>query len=207
MDLVTCKARASYPHIFEPTATMNGDTRYEISLIFSKSDPEQKAFIVKLKKALEATAVEKWGEKSEGKHPKRKIVGGARCPIKDGDIWTKEDGTLYKEENPMLEGTWSITATNKKIRPGIVDQNTQPILDSNVIYGGCWVKAHITPFAWDNKNGKGLSLSLNHVQFAGDGEAFGKARVKVEDAFSPVEVETASGGGGDLEEDDMFAED
>jgi hypothetical protein len=79
-------------------------------------------------------------------------------------------------------------SVSNKTKPGIVDQNVQPILDSTEVYSGCYARVSITAFPFSASGNKGVSFGLNHVQKLADGESLGGI-TKAEDDFSAVSIE------------------
>lgn len=170
--VVTGRVRLSYAHLFEPfAATQEADPKYSCVLLIPKTDT---VTINKLRTAqqaaLEAGRVSKFG----GKIPK-----GWTDTIHDGD----EDGDL--EKNPEYEGNLFLTVSSKT-RPGIVDADVNPILDSTEVYSGCYARVSINAFPFSQQGNKGASFGLNHVQKLADGDFLG-GRSKAEDDFEAVD--------------------
>lgn len=172
--VVTGKVRLSYVHLFEPYSSFEGQTpKFSTVILVPKSDT---ATINAIKKA-QAIALEN-GKSSKfgGSTPKN-----WKNTFRDGD----EEGDL--EKNPEYAGHYFMTVSNSQ-RPGVVDQNVQPILDSTEVYSGCYARVSINAFPFNTSGSKGVSFGLNHVQKLADGESLGGI-TKAEDDFSPVSVE------------------
>lgn len=130
---------------------------------FDKTDP---ATLVALKAAAYAAAVSKWGDKA-----KAMIEEGAlRWPIRK-DVTAKN----YTK----VGGLWFISARSTK-KPGLVHriaapgskkpmEITDPAMIEKMFYPGAHVRATVRAFPYLNK-GKGVSFSLENVQWLGDGE-------------------------------------
>lgn len=164
--VVTGLVRFSYANLFEPKAIEEGqDKKYSISLIIPKSD---KASVAKIQEAIN-NAKEAGKAKFGGKIP-----ANFKSPLRDGDADRPDDET-YKN-------SYFINA-NCKQKPGVVDKNLQPVLDSSEVYSGCYGRASITFYAFNTNGNKGVACGLNHVQKLKDGEPLG-GRTRVEDDFA-----------------------
>jgi hypothetical protein len=82
-------------------------------------------------------------------------------------------------------GAVFIRASNEK-KPGVIDARKNPIVNEADFYSGCYVRAHIHAFYYDNNGNKGISFGLDNVQKIRDGEPLG-GRMKAEDVFGAVE--------------------
>jgi len=172
--VITGKVRLSYVHLFEAHSSFEGqDAKFSTVLLIPKSDTKTIAAI----KAAQLVALEN-GKTSKfgGSIPKN-----WKNTFRDGD----EEGDLDK--NPEYAGHMFMTVSNKT-RPGIVDQNVQPILDSTEVYSGCYARVSITAFPFSASGSKGISFGLNHVQKLADGEPLGSI-TKAEDDFTAVAME------------------
>lgn len=171
-QVVTGACRLSYEHLFTPWKGADGDRdpRYEVVLMIPKSD---KATLAAIKKAIQAAIQEglpKWG----GSQPK-----GLKMPIRDGD---------EADDNPEYAGYYTLSVSSTR-KPSVVDQNVQPILDATEIYSGCWARAAIVAWPYNNSGNKGVTFFVNHVQKIRDGEPFGNI-TRAEDVFDSVEGES-----------------
>lgn len=171
--VVTGKVRLSYVHLFEPYSNQDDqEPKYSCVLLIPKSD---KATLKKLRAAIEAAAEAGKNTKFNGKIPPN-----LKTTLRDGD----EDGDL--ERNPEYEGHMFMSV-NSKTRPGIVDKDVNPILDSTEVYSGCYARVVIRAFAFDQAGNKGVSFGLNAVQKLADGESFGAARVDPDAVFDDLD--------------------
>lgn len=172
--VITGKVRLSYAHLFEAyknPAQENADPKFSTVILVPKTDTATvKAIQAAQKLALENGKSSKFG----GTIPKN-----WKNTFRDGD----EEGDL--EKNPEYEGHYFMTVSNKQ-RPGIVDANVQPILDSTEVYSGCYARVSITAFPFNSNGSKGVSFGLNHVQKLADGEPLGGI-TKAEDDFDTVD--------------------
>lgn len=172
--VITGKVRLSYVHLFEAYSSFEGqDAKFSTVILVPKTDTKTvNAIKTAQKLALENGKTSKFG----GTIPKN-----WKNTFRDGD----EEGDLDK--NPEYAGHWFMTVSNKT-RPGIVDENVQPILDSTEVYSGCYARVSITAFPFSASGSKGVSFGLNHVQKLADGEPLGSV-TKAEDDFTAVAVD------------------
>jgi hypothetical protein len=173
--VVTGKVRLSYAHIFEAYTNNpeKDEPKFSCVLLIPKTD---KVTIKKLRAAQQAALENGTSKVFGGKPPK-----AWADTIHDGD----EEADL--ERNPEYEGHLYMSVS-AKTRPGVVDQNVQPILDSTEVYSGCYVRASINAFPYSFSGKKGISFGLNHIQKLADGEPLG-GRSRAEDDFDAVEDE------------------
>lgn len=175
---VTGPVRLSYVHLFEPWAlNEDDDPKFSAVLLIPKTD---KATLKKFAEA-KAAALEEgkqrfgtgWGKK------------GVKYTVRDGD----EEADL--DSNPEYAGHMYVSVSNSR-RPGIVDRNVQPILDSTEIYSGCWARVKLEVFPYKHQQGgDGISFSLGNVQKLRDDERFDGSTTPEQD-FDTVEVEEDS---------------
>lgn len=172
--VVTGKIRLSYTHLFEPFSNIEGqEPKYSCVLLIPKTD---KATIAKLRKAQQAAL-----ENSKDKLFKGKVPANWKDTIHDGD--TEAD----LDRNPEYAGHLYMSVSSKT-KPGVVDRNVNPVLDSTEVYSGCFARVSINAFAYSQAGNKGVSFGLNHVQKLADGDFLG-GRSKAEDDFDSVEDE------------------
>lgn len=170
--VVTGKVRLSYVHLFEPYSNQpDQEEKYSCVLLIPKSD---KATLKKLRAAIDAAAEAGRNTKFNGSIPKN-----LKTTLRDGD----EEGDLDK--NPEYEGHMFMSV-NSKTRPGIVDKDVNPILDSTEVYSGCYARVSINAFAYNTQGNRGISFGLNHVQKIADGDYLG-GRSRAEDDFDSFE--------------------
>lgn len=161
---MTPKFRVSFPHVFEPQEAMNGGkAKYGLSMLF-----EPGADLSELKALAAAALNEKWPNKD--KRPKN-----LRNPFRDQG---------EKEFEGCVAGAVFINATSMQ-RPGLVDNNVQPIIDQADFYPGCYARATVTAFAYDTAGNAGVAFGLNNIQKLADGEPLG-GRTNPEADFAPV---------------------
>jgi hypothetical protein len=168
--VVTGMVRFSYANVWEPKSINGSDEKYSVSLIIPKTD---KKTIAQIEAAVEAA-------KQEGKTKfGGKIPANLKLPLRDGDIDRPED-EAYKN-------SYFVNA-NSKERPGIVDNSVKPILDQSEFYSGCYGRASITFYAFNQNGNKGVAVGLQNLQKLLDGEPL-SARSRAEDDFATFDDE------------------
>ena len=166
--VITGKVRFSYANVWQPKSINGGEEKYSVSLIIPKKD---KQTIAEIQAAIELAKIE-GATKFGGKVP-----ASLKLPLRDGDV-DRPDDEAYK-------GCYFINA-NSKDRPGIVDQNVKPILDQSEFYSGCYGRASITFYAFNQNGNKGVACGLQNLQKLADGEQLG-GHSRAEDDFTTAE--------------------
>lgn len=168
--VLTPEFRVSYPHVFKAQGMQgkpNSEKKYSITMLFPKD-----ADLTALKKAMTAVKTFTFG-------PKEKWPKGLESPVTDGDSPKNADKEGYA-------GHWVVKASSSEDqKPGVVDQNVQPILEPAKFYPGCFARASIMAYVWDNEFGKGVGFILDHVQKLRDGKSFA-GKPAAEQVFTPV---------------------
>lgn len=90
-----------------------------------------------------------------------KVPASLKLPMRDGDL-DRPDDEAYK-------GCYFVNA-NSKDRPGIVDKSVKPILDQAELYSGCYGRASISFYAFNQNGNKGIACGLQNLQKLADGE-------------------------------------
>lgn len=172
--IVTPKFRVSFPKVFKPEINkLSGKSEYSVVALFDKS-----ADMTKLKAAAKAAIEEKWGT-DPAKHPKN-----LRSPFRDQGEKAK-DGVLPPGH---VEGAVFLNLKSTQ-KPGVVDEQVQPILDESVFYAGCYAIAAVSVYAYDQAGNRGVGIGLTNIQKVADGEPF-SGRPKPEASFTPVVTST-----------------
>lgn len=180
--LITPEFRGSFVHLDKPSR-MQGDPdsepRYQILIALPKDDP----FWDELEDAIDAAAKAKFN----GKIPPK-----FKSPIKDGD----------DEPYDNLKGCLFVNASNSR-RPGVVDEDLNPIMDGDELYSGAWYRASINAWAWSHATGgKGASISLNNVMKIRDDERYDGGTSAEEDFSSFAGKKPSRRRSGDDDEDE-----
>lgn len=150
--IVTGKVRFSYVNVFEPRSMNESqEPKYSVCVIIDKKDKET---LAKVNAAIEQTKeefVEKWGGK---------ILPNLKLALRDGD--------LDHPDREEFIGKFFLNCSSKN-KPGVVDADTNPILDKNEIYSGCYGRVSINFFPYNNNGNKGVAAGLNNLQKLADG--------------------------------------
>lgn len=175
--VVTSSVRFSYLNVFKPRSFAEGSPEtYSVVLLIPKDSTRT---IRKIQKAI-ADELEE-GSKTywKGKRP-----ANLWNPLRDGD-------EEKAEEHPEYAGMYFLTAKSTQ-KPILLDEDGEELFDQTEMYSGCWGRADITFFAFDNKT-KGVGVGLNALKKTRDDEPFGNVMT--------VEAAKKSFEDGDDEED------
>lgn len=166
----------SYLNINEPKTPMGGGTpKYSVSLIIPKSDT---ITIEKIKAAIKA-AYDEGQSKLKGNSKFVPDLEDLKTPLRDGDKDRKGD-EAYKD-------SYFVNA-NSTLKPGVVDADRQPILDTSELYSGIVGRASINFYAYNSNGNRGIACSLNNIQKLADGTPLG-GRSRAEDDFADLDDE------------------
>jgi hypothetical protein len=185
MKTITPKFRVSYPNVFKPKLnTLSNKLEYSLEALFPVG-----ADLSVLKKAVTDAVTEKWGDTAKVQPSAKggyelvvdgKAKGTFKLPFKD-QVSKEQDGALPA---PYEKGAFFVTLKSSQ-KPGVVDQNVQPILDASDFYAGCYAVASVNAGAYDKVGNKGVSLYLNNIQKVADGDPLG-GRTAPSDDFAAV---------------------
>lgn len=166
--VTTGKVRLSYAHLFEPHAIEGNEPKYSVSVIIPKTDKETLTAIKEAVAQAKEDGKAKWGGK---------VPANLKTPLHDGDV-DREDDEAYA-------GCYFLNA-NSKNKPGVVDQNVQPIMDATEVYSGCYARLTLNFYAFAASGNKGIAAGLGNVQKLEDGEPLG-GFTRAEDDFDSIE--------------------
>ena len=138
--------RLSYFHGWEPTSINGGPERYSVSVLIPKDDKET---VKAINDAIDA-AIEEGIAKFGGKKPNKAAI---KLPLRDGDT---------EREDEAYAGHWFINA-NSATKPGVVDADCQPIIDTSELYSGIYGRASISFYAFNSSGNKGIACGLNSL--------------------------------------------
>jgi len=162
--------RFSYLIVNEPKSINGGTPKYSVSLIIPKADT---ATVEKVKAAIQA-AYEEGQSKLKGNGKSVPALSVLKTPLRDGDTERPDD--------PAYANSYFINA-NSASKPGVVDADCQPILDTSEIYSGIYGRASINFYAFNTNGNRGIACGLNNIQKLRDGEPLGGRR-RVEENFA-----------------------
>jgi hypothetical protein len=159
--VITGKVRFSFCNIFEPKASGdNGELKYSVMLLIPKSDT---ATLGKIKEAM-AEARENFCNKNGASA----LPANPINPLHDGDGVKPNSGEPY---GPECHGCYVMNASSKQ-KPVIVDAFRNEITDPGEVYSGCYGRAAINFYGYNNKK-KGIGAGLLSIQKLHDGDPFG----------------------------------
>lgn len=148
--ILTPPFRVSFPQVFEAKAYGNQKPKFSVTMLF-----DSEADLTELKAAARAAAIEKFGE---GK------TKGLKSPFRDGKEKEHLDG--------YGDGITFVRATSE-VQPQVLDRSKQEIISQRDFYAGCYARALVVPFGYDNSGNRGVSFGLRGLQKLADGDAFG----------------------------------
>ena len=164
--VVTGTVRFSYFNGWEPVSINGSKPKYSVSVLIPKSD---ETTVRKVNEDINA-AIEEGIAKFGGKKPNNATI---KLPLRDGDL--ERDDEAYK-------GHYFINA-NSVTAPQIVDTMTNPILDRNEVYSGCYGRVSLNFYAFNSNGNKGVACGLGNIQKLRDGEPLG-GRSSAKDDFT-----------------------
>ena len=167
--VITGKVRLSYAHLFEPYGMDGQEAKYSVSVIIPKTDTETLKAIKEATELAKKNGVSKWNGK---------VPANLKTPLRDGDTERPDD--------EAYAGCYFLNASSKN-RPGVVDQNVQPVMDANEVYSGCYARVSINFYAFNASGNKGIAAGLGNVQKLEDGEPLG-GFTRAEDDSASVET-------------------
>lgn len=207
MKVLIKNARLSFNDLFKAKVVNDGDPAFSATVICSpetkirfKGDDGEPVLAdhSKLEEVCAKVLKDKFGKvpakinnwvynKADGSTTRDKYVN------EDGEFW---DG--------FTEETWFITAKKKEElckggKIDVLDQRKDPIeANSGILFSGCYVNLVIDVYAYDRKDGKGVSASLEGIQLLRSGEPLGFAPVNAADEFDEEDIDASEDDAADL---------
>lgn len=162
-------ARYSCAALFSGFEVLNGRTVIKAPAVWAEKDQQKWAAIIAACNKLSIEAFKK---------PMKELDRGVyKLPFHRGE---------EKEYDGYGPGVVYFTMSAKNRRPQVIAKDgITPITQGgqDEFYAGCYARASVTPFAFNNK-GKGIALGLNNLQKLGDAPRL--------DAFSSAEDDFGS---------------
>lgn len=175
-NLLTGKVRFSYVSVFEPRETPNGDEKYSVTLLIPKSDNDTyQRITAEINKTLQEGVADTF---------KGIMPTNPKLPMHDGD-GLRQSGEPYGAE---CKGHWVITA-NSINAPEVVDTSCSPIISKNEFYSGCYGRASLRFYAYNQNGNKGVGCGLGNVQKLEDGQPLDGRTTAAEDFGAPVSTQ------------------
>jgi len=175
---ILTKVRLAFPELWTPKPFKEGDKpKFKATFLLEPDDPQVDA----IEEAIFKVAEEAWEGKAKA------ILGSIRGNVnkfcfQNGDIKSHLDG---------FAGHWYI-GTSSKAKPLTLDRNKKNVTEADgIIYGGCFVNASISIFAYDN-SGKGIAAGLGGVQYESEGDAFSGGAPASPDDFEDLGTDTSA---------------
>lgn len=161
----------SYLTVNEPKVPLGGGTpKYSVSIIIPKSDTET---VEKIRAAIKA-AYDEGQAKLKGSSKTLPALEDLKTPLRDGDRDRKGD--------EAYRNSWFVNA-NSTTKPGVVDADRNPILDSSELYSGIIGRASVNFYAYNSNGNRGIACGLNNIQKLADGKPLG-GHSRPEDDFA-----------------------
>lgn len=172
-NLVTGKVRFSYVQVFEPRAINGGDEKYSVTLLIPKSDVDTyQKITAEINKCLQENVATTF---------KGVMPANQSLPLYDGD-GLRQSGEPF---GPECKGHWVISAKTNTA-PEVVDANCNPIISKNDFYSGCYGRASIRFYAYNQNGNKGIGCGLGNVQKLEDGQTLDGRTTALEDFGTPI---------------------
>lgn len=175
---ITPPFRAGFVALFRPSAPQgsNQEPKYSVRAMFPPTTD-----LSALKAEAQKAALDKWGDK---------VPKSLRSPFRRND----------ELENPVpgIGDDWIVMTFSAKAdrRPGLIGPAKEDIIDDSLVYSGCWMRAEVRPYAYDNQGNRGVSFGLQNVQKLRDDEPLGSARIPASKVFDAVEGAESPAGAG-----------
>lgn len=163
--LFTPKCRLAFAAISRPKLNQRGEERWGAALLFTPSQftPTER----ELWSALEEEAKARAAELPKGTK--------GRLPFRDGADKLKDDGTPWDGFGPGVR-YFNVSTKRGPHDPEfpltLVDSDGE-VLEPEAFYSGCWVRAKVNAFTYQEGGNKGVSFGLLALQWLGEGERFG----------------------------------
>ena len=172
MKMNTPQFRVAFPNVFKPRLnSLNKKEEYSLVALFPVGTD-----LSELKAACKEVAEKKWPEG---------IPTGLRSPFRDQGERKKKNDAGQLVLPPGYEEGGIFLNLKTVTKPGLVDNQVQDIIDSSEFYGGCWARASVSVYAYDQGGNRGVNFGLGNIQKIKDDTPFGN-RTKPQDDFAPV---------------------
>lgn len=157
------------------TGQPQGEPKYQIVMYWPK-----KTDLSELEEAIEQAAIEKFGPKA----PAMLASGKLANPLRDAEEF-EDNGAPFDKPGYVM----SFKSTD---RPGVVDEDGEPIMEKSDFYSGCEGRVSANIRAYDNVS-KGVTGYLVNAQKLGDGERL-SGNPSAEDDFANAPAKSKSKG-------------
>lgn len=176
--VLTPPFRVSFPELFEKKSYDGGKAKYSVTMLFypAKMTEKEKAQFAAMKAVLEEACGVKFSGKTvkEMQAEKPRFNRGMRLGTEKPDLDGYGEGCVFAK-------------ASTEMAPGVVDASKIPILKAEDVYPGCWARATVTAYGYDNKS-IGVAFGLQNFQKLGDDESFsGRVAAENEDDFDDAD--------------------
>ena len=181
--MITSVVRFSYLNAFEAKPNPSGDLKFSTSILIPKED---KAGI----KVIQAAINEAVQKGLDSNKFTKAQVSGLRLPLRDGDQ-EFDSGNRGAE----YQGCFFLNSSSVN-KPGVVKAQAGgppvPIFDPDEFFSGCYGRADINFFPYNQAGNRGIGVGLNNLMLVMEGERL-DGRQKAEDAFANYTEEAVEG--------------
>lgn len=178
--VVTPVFRVSFPSVFEASSWEGSAPKFEVTGLFdpSKFSEKDKERWAAMQTLADDASMERF------KKNVKQLPGNFKKPFRDG----AEKGDLmgFEEGKPFAR-------MSSKMRPGLIDVDRTPITNEDDFYPGCYARATVTAYAYDNV-GKGVAFGLQNLQKVADGERLDSRTDASEDFDDDLDDKWLTGG-------------
>lgn len=168
--------RASFVSVMQKKQQPNGEMKYSLTMCFPKNTD-----FTQMQALAKKAAESRWGQ----------VPAGLVSPFKDGN----EKADKYPDSHKDM----IVIEARTDYKPGVVGPDKSEILDQdppNGFYSGCWARAMVNAFAWENSGRKGVSFGLSNLQKVKDDVPFQTSYDPAEDFDAVPNQGGANTGGG-----------
>lgn len=179
--VVTPPFRVSFPSVFQKSSYQGSKPKYSVTAIFHPdrfTDRDRKAFVA-MEALLEEACQFKFNK------PVKSMPRDFKYGLRPCDEKSHMEG--YNIKGGFFASLSSLQ------QPQVIDREKQPILAEEGLYPGCWARATVTGYGYDNV-GRGVAFGLHNLQFLGDDANF-TGRMDAEDDFDDDADQAWSGAG------------
>jgi hypothetical protein len=174
--LMTPVFRVSFPSVFKASSYEGGAPKYSVCAVWepAKFTAKDQALWAALQGLVDTVSVEKFKKKLSA------LPANFKKPFRDG---TEKEGLAGFGEGKVFANLSS------NMKPGIIFLDNTPLVDPEEFYPGCYARATVTAYAYDNV-GKGVALGLQNLQKIKDGDRL-DSRTEPSEDFGSEEVDEA----------------
>ncbi len=158
-EMTTGEIRVSFPQLWVAKSFKGGPPKFSSILMVPKSD---KKTVSKIQACIAAATQDGKVSKWKGVIPK-----ALDNPLHDGD----EQFTLGKKGEEFKGHYYLNAKSNADAKPFVFDEAGNVVLDQSKVYAGCYARAAIQFFPYDNA-GTGIGVGLIGLKKTKDGVPF-----------------------------------